>query len=377
MEGRASFHDGGTAARHEVRLRLSEDNQALVIEGDSLPAPLRWPLADLRALGDHADAARLVVTRHADHVPDALPRDPARLVIEDPRLIEWLHRTRPRLHRRDLRAGTGRRVALRLGGALAAVLLMLFVILPSMAGTLARLLPVEREVAFGRTVTAQMERMLGAESPGSLDCEAPGGTAALEAMVARLTEGRALDYDLRVRVLDSGMVNAFAAPGGQIVVMRGLLDKAEGPDMVAAVLAHEIGHVVHRDPTRNALRAAGSVGLLGLLFGDFTGGAAMVLLADRLINASYGQEAETQADIYAHAMLRDAGLPPAALAEMFERFRDLGGEVDGALAHFMSHPRLSERIDGARAAPPPEGAVTPALDPGQWRALQGICGAPD
>ncbi|WP_417724337.1 M48 family metallopeptidase [Salipiger sp.] len=372
MRGKARFYDGLTAIRHEVEVRLSEDSTALLISGTTLPAPLRWPLPDLRALRDHGDPAQVVVTRHLE-VEDNAPRDPARLLIDDPEMAEWLRRTRPRLWRRDVKQGTGRRIAIRAGVAVGAVLLMLFVILPSMADTLARLLPVEREVAFGRSVTAQMARFLGGETAEQITCTSPDGNEALQRMVDRLTDGADLGYDLNVVVFDNEMVNAFAAPGGQVVIVRGLIDKADSPDMVAAVLAHEIGHVVHRDPTRGALRAAGSVGLLGLMFGDFTGGAAMAFLADRLLNAQYSQEAESQADRFAHAMLRDADLPPGALADMFERFRAMGGDISGPLAHFMSHPRLGTRIDAARAATPDDQPARPSLDAAGWAALRGIC----
>ncbi|MBN9888613.1 M48 family metallopeptidase [Salipiger abyssi] len=372
MKGDAHLYDGRSAARHAVHVELSRDLQALVITGEALPEPLVWPLPDLRALGDHADDSQIVLARHRETEDESL-RDPARLVVEDPEMVAWLRRTRPRLNRKDLRTGTGRRIALRLGGALAAVALMLFVILPALANTLAGLLPLEKEIAFGRSVKAQMERFLGATEVGALDCDEPDGQAALDRMVARLTEGQDLDYPLEVSVIDHKMMNAFAAPGGQIVVVRGLLDKADGPDMVAAVLAHEIGHVVHRDPTRHALRSAGSVGLLGLVFGDFTGGAAMVFLAERLINASYSQSAEAEADAYAHEALLAAGLPPSALGDMFETFRAEFGDREGPMAHFASHPQLSARIAAARAATPEGLPDRPVLDAAEWQALKTIC----
>lgn len=373
IEASAHLYDGLSARRHEVTLRLDRDRGALEITGETLAAPLLWPLPDLRALDGHADTEQMVLTRH-EEVEDVTPRDPARLIIHDPEMIDWLHRSRPRLYRRDLRKGTMRKLALRLGGAVGAVALMLFVILPAMAGTLARVLPVEREVAFGRAVKAQMEQMLGGDDTGSLICDAPAGRAALDSMVTRLLGDMDIGYDLDVAVFDHDMMNAFAAPGGQLVIIRGLLDKAETPEMVAAVLAHEIGHVAHRDPTRNALRTAGSVGLLGLLFGDFTGGAVVIALTERiLINARYSQKAETEADAFAHDMLRNAALPPAALADMFEIFRNEAGDVEGPMAHFLSHPRLADRIDAARAAPTAQGSSDPVLNASDWEALQHIC----
>ena len=372
MQGAAHLYDGQSATRHPVQVVLSRERQALVITGAGHAAPLIWPLQDLRELHDHADDGQLILTRHLETGDESL-RDPARLVIEDPEMTAWLRRTRPRLARRDLRAGTWRRIGLRAGGALAAVLLMIFVILPALAGTLSRLIPMEKEIAFGRDVKAQIERVFGATEAGELDCSAPDGVAALDRMVARLTEGQEIGYPLDVSVIDHEMMNAFAMPGGQIVVMRGLLEGADGPDMVAAVLAHEIGHVVHRDPTRNALRTAGSVGLLGLLFGDFSGGAAMVFLGERMISASYSRDAEAKADAFAFDMLRSAGLPPSALGDMFERFRQKFGDDDGPGTHFASHPRLSDRIAAAGAASTGDSPHRPALSPQDWRALQDIC----
>ena len=168
MQGAAHLYDGRSAARHAVEVALSREQQALVITGDGLEAPLVWPLQDLRELHDHADDDQLILTRHLETEDESL-RDTARLVVEDPEMVAWLRRTRPRLTRRDLREGTWRRVALRAGGALAAVLLMIFVILPALAGTLSRLIPVEKEIAFGRGVKAQIERWKPRLSPEGPD----------------------------------------------------------------------------------------------------------------------------------------------------------------------------------------------------------------
>ncbi|SEL86237.1 Peptidase family M48 [Roseivivax marinus] len=373
MDTTARFSDGLTAATREVRVRLSADRLALMIEGAGTDAPLRWPLGELRALPDHSRPDEIVLT-HVEPHGDETQVQAARLVVSEPDAVAWLHRTRPALFSRPHRPGTARRLALYGGGALAAVVLMLFVILPALAGTLAGMLPPEREQAFGQTVLRQMERVLGAEDAGALDCSSTDGRAALDLMTARLTEGRDLAYDIDVRVFDHDMVNAFAAPGGQIVLIRGMLDLAEGRDEIAAVLAHEIGHVEARDPTRAALRTAGSVGLLGLLFGDFAGGAVMLTLAERLIDASYSQKAEARADRYAYGLLREAQVEPAALGDLFETLAGEAGEAPGALSHFLSHPRLSDRVEAARAATREDAETRPILDDAAWTDLRNICG---
>ncbi|MFW2544380.1 M48 family metallopeptidase [Primorskyibacter sp. 2E107] len=372
MQGtEAAFFDGLSAGRHRVHVALSTDRLALEITGDSLPDTLRWPLQDLRAPRDHADTARLTVMRF-EPGQDEAQRHEARLVIEDPDLIAWLHKTRPNLFRRDLHLGILRKLGLYAGGAITAVLLLLFVIIPAMANTLARVIPIEREIAFGQTVTAQMERMLGGSTLGSLRCTNPAGRVALDRMAQRLTQAQDMEYDISLQVLDHAMMNAFAAPGGQIVILRGLLDKAGHPDQVAGVLAHEIGHVESRDATRNALRAAGSAGILTMLLGDFTGGAAIAFVGEHMLNASYTREAEGAADRFALGMLQAAQVDTGGLATFFDLVAQETGEfrLPGYLA---SHPDTPERAARARQTAETQSDTTPILSNADWQALKRIC----
>lgn len=199
------------------------------------------------------------------------------------------------------------------------------------------------------------------------------GRAALNDLAASLAPATPEGVEVSVYVLNHDMINAFALPGGYVVFFRGLIDAAETPEEVAAVFAHEIGHVVSRDPTRHALRSAGSIGVLGLLFGDFAGGAVVLFLTERLIDANYSQAAEEAADTFAHKVLQDAGVSPAALGDMFERLRDEHGDNEGIISHFLSHPTLSDRIEKAQAAAPADGDWSPILTEEQWADLQSIC----
>lgn len=367
---KAQFFDGMSAKRHHVWVAMSEDNQALTIQGDSLPQSLRWRLMDLRALADASDKNRLTVTRHADS-DDEAPRDTARLVVTDPDLVDWLHKTRPDLFRADVRKGTGRKVATYAMGALAACALMIFVILPAMANTMARIIPIEREIAFGKTVTANMERLLGGSRIRSLGCSDPDGTAALNAMLTRLTASRDMQYQVEVQVFNHEMINAFAAPGGQVVLLRGLLEEANSPDEVAGVLAHEIAHVENRDATRQALRAAGSAGLLTMILGDFTGGAAIAVIGEHMLSASYSREAEADADRFALAMLQDAGVSAQGFATFFDVIDDL---QDFELPEYLAtHPTTSDRAAEARALANTQVNTQPILSDTEWRALKAIC----
>lgn len=360
----AIWFDGDDATSHKVFVVLDDEGQGLLVieDGEERDA---WPYADLRALPDQAGDDQLVLALDGDET--------ARLVLSsrDAPLIRSRARkltARPPVRHKG-------RLAAWAVGAVGSVALIIFGLVPLMANQLAGYLPPAGEKALGDATLHQIRQALNDTGMGELPfCEAPAGLAALTVIERRLTEQAQLPVDISVQVLDHPMVNAFALPGGNIVIFRGLIAKAGTPEEVAAVLAHEMGHVAARDPTRIALRSAGSIGVLGLLFGDFAGGALVLFLTNRIIQADYTREAEAAADSYAHDLLRRAALPPSAIATLFQRIIDGGdGEEAGIVQHFLSHPAMGDRIAAALAATP-EGQVTePLLSQGQWDALKAIC----
>jgi predicted Zn-dependent protease len=362
MTAFADYFDGHSAVVRRVAVAL--EPSALVL---TLPegAPVRWLLPDLRAIPDQASPRTLVLT--------SVTHPLARLHLTDPTLRQQVAARAPGLRNGQPVRGRGRIAAWALA-AIASVALIIFVLVPTMANQLAAILPPEGEKALGDATLDQIRTALDETGlEGVAACETPKGRAALDRLTARILAGVDLPYELTVTVLDHEMVNAFALPGGHIVFFRGLIEEAETPEEVAAVFAHELGHVVARDPARGALRTAGSIGVLGLLFGDFAGGAAVLFLVERLIEASYSQGAEAAADAFAHDRLRAADLPPAALGTFFTRLRDEYGDAEGIVAHFLSHPALGDRIARAAAAGAGQGPTRPALSAAEWAALRAIC----
>ena len=358
----ATYFDGVSAARRQVVARRDGDGLKIVEPGTGGTLAV-WPVDRLIEHREERDTGVLVLG----------PRDgDARLQVTGDGIIRDLRSALPDLAGEGVPWPMVRKVAFFGIAGIGSVVLLIFVILPAMAGTLARMIPPEQEIAFGESVHRQIEWFLGAEETGELVCTGTEGRSALEALTDRVADPTGLHVPLTVTVFDHSLVNAFALPGGQVVIFRGLIEAAETPDEVAAVLAHEIGHVAARDPTRIALQTAGSAGLLGLVLGDFAGGTIALALANQLISANYSQEAETAADAYAHERLRQAGLPPEALGTMFERLQEEFGESSGFVTHFSSHPRLADRIAAARDAPAPR-TPRPSLTEPEWDALRSIC----
>jgi Zn-dependent protease with chaperone function len=361
----AQFLDGVTPLPRTARLTIEEGAApALLIDPEGL-APRRWPLAGLRRRRDQAVRDELVL--HAEGA------GPARLIVTDPEARRILAARCP-LDRRPRATGTGRLLAWGAAAVLSVAVILTWLV-PALADRLAGFLPPEGERVLGE---ATFEQVRSALARGGMElplCENPDGRAALARMTGRLTEGLDLPAELEVHVLDVPMINAVALPGGIVVLFRGLIDTAEHPDEVAGVLAHEIGHVAARDPTRIALRTAGSVGVLGLLLGDFAGGTVVLLLTERMLRADYSRAAEAGADRFAHDLLARAGMRPSAVADLMGRFGDDDPEGAAALLeHFASHPATGDRIAAARAADAAlAGPPVPSLDAEGWRALREIC----
>ncbi len=359
---RALHFDGKTAAPRENHLRFDDTARALVDDRDD---GLSWAFADLRRLSDQAGDGQVILRLKGDATQ--------RLMIRDADAIRLIEARAPDLDRAPPVPGIWRLWAWG-GAAIASVALIIFILVPVIADRLAGFLPPEGERALGEATFEQIRSALDDTGFDGLQvCEDADGLAAIAKMEARLTETAELPTDLTVHVLDSPIVNAFALPGGFVVFFDGLIKEAGTPEEIAAVFAHEVGHVAARDPTRIALRSAGSIGVLGLLLGDFAGGAAVLFLTERVIQADYTQEAEAAADAYAHEMLLAANLPPSAIATLFERLTVEGEEHPDIVQHFMSHPRSSDRIASAIAATPEDVDFTPILTDAEWQALRAIC----
>lgn len=124
---------------------------------------------------------------------------------------------------------------------------------------------------------------------------------------------------LLIRASEDIGPNAMALPGGTMLLTDDMVRLLQhDSDVIAGVLAHELGHVQHRHGVRMLVQ----VGVLGFvtstLWGDYSGVLATVPLW--LGQAHYSREAEREADTYSVTVLRDAGLSPAVMVRLFERF---------------------------------------------------------
>lgn len=156
-------------------------------------------------------------------------------------------------------------------------------------------------------------------------------------------------------IIDSSEVNAFAAPGGYVLISRGLYDLLADDGEVGAVLGHEISHVVQRDHyqviRKQALTAAGTeiaasqVNVGGGIAGDFAKGYVAKHGA-RIAVARLDRGAEFRSDEAAEIYLARAGFNPLALYAVLQKMTALGTASAKLAQLYKTHPPLGDRLDG-------------------------------
>lgn len=358
----ARYFDGVTARPSDVIVQISEAGLTVVAaEGGETCAA--WPAGDVRLVEKPVPGAELRLRLEGTGA--------ARIVFPDDAPLSALRTRCPDLFRFSpgLRQ-SWRPVLFWGGGALASLAFLFLVAIPFLAARGADWIPDAVQADLGESVADQLAGTFSDKQGDDAFCSSPDGDRVLEALTARLLAQTDYDGPVTVRVVASPVVNAFALPGGQILLFQGLLDFAPDSEAVAGVLAHEIGHILHRHPMEVFLKNVGAGALIGLLFGDVTGGTLVVVGAQLYLQASYGQEAETEADKEAIAILNDAGIRADTYAEFFARLRTRDGEAEGVLALLSTHPGHEEREARVRATATGTG---PALDNEAWAALQSIC----
>lgn len=253
--------------------------------------------------------------------------------------------------------------------ALVSVLVILFVVIPQFAGTLARFVPPSVERWLGERITYGLSVAL-VERQGKTWCATQGGREALNAIVARVLPDH--QSKLTIRVVQSNVVNAFAAPGGHVTVTSGIIEYAGSPEALAGIIAHEAGHASMGHAMESVMRYAMLASVLGAVTGDFGFGLS-ALASERLLTAAYSQEKERAADAYAFEALRRGGVSPVPMADFFGNLRRDRGDEPSWFGVIASHPAAAEREATLRAAVAGE-QTDPLLSVGEWTSLRMICG---
>jgi predicted Zn-dependent protease len=351
--GRGSYYDGQSSRRREIDIRFAATLE--LSEAGAVVA--RWGYDDIRRVEAAGGRKRYRNVREPDT---------ARLEIDDPALAETIERTCKRLadDKRGQKRALGKILLLCLAAAVSVVLAAIYG-MPLLADRIALVVPAGVEVKLGDAVDGQVRSLFR----GTACTNAPG-KAALTKIVQAIDGAHKSHVPLIAAVIDNRVPNAFALPGGRIYVLRGLLDRAQSQDEVMGVLAHEVGHVVHRHGLRKVFQSGGTAFLLGALFGDVFGGAAILYASQQLLDSAYSRDAETEADGHAAKVMAGLGRSGVAMGRFMARLEKAEG-LDLPV-FFRSHPLTSERIAFLEKLEKPV-VGKPILTDEEWAALKAIC----
>jgi Zn-dependent protease with chaperone function len=356
------YLDGQTAVRYRVTVAIQPDGLRIMRED---APPMWWRFVEIRQTQGAFRGEPVRLERGDTESPEAI-------IVDDEGFADALRRVTAAS--RGLRIA-GRRahwllVSLAAGAAAVAVGLAGYLWgIPHLADTAAARMPAAWEERLGEVVLNHL-------APPDARCADARRFEVLRGIVQTLAASAPPSpYTYRVYVVDDPLINAFAAPGGFIVMHHGLLKVTERPEELAGVLAHEISHVVARHGTRALARELSLRALISIATGDVSGLNQAIGAAGQLGTLRYRRADEEEADREGFAMLVAARIDPGGMISFLERLRRERPDLPRGFEYLSTHPATENRIAALRQrAATTRVAARPLLPGYRWADIVGICG---
>ena len=327
----ASFYDGKTSEKRDVQVHFYASGE-LVIRG--LEDELKYPLTDVRI------SARVGNTPRSLYLPggakcETLDNDAIDALLKQHgrhRGSAWLHIMESKL----------RYVALAL--VITTIVAWGFVQygIPLLAKHVAQALPASVDAALGKEGLAVMDRLFFAPSELS-----PARQRELDAIFSdvAMASDDGHDFELMFRKSPRIGPNAFALPSGIVVITDELVTLSRNDNELIAVLAHEVGHVVHRHALRRVLQGSAVVLVIAAVTGDVTSITSLAAtIPVMLVEAKYSRDFEHEADEYSLQYLRANDIPPRHFADILQRMEQSSPATSEVPSYLSTHPATRERV---------------------------------
>ena len=243
--------------------------------------------------------------------------------------------------------------------------------IPWLALPITALIPVTWEQQLGQFIANEI-------APPESQCQDLQLEKALETISNTLSQPlQSNPYRFTITVVDKPTFNALAAPGGNILVFRGLLKETDTPEELAGVLAHEMQHILLRHGMRMLVQQISMAFVVAALSGDASGIMTFGLQAAHTLQSlSYSRGAEEQADEQGLHLLLRANIDPKGMIAFFDNLKDK--HQPGLLPQYLStHPSADERMSRLKAisenSTPQQ--TNPLLSQSDWSQIRELCGA--
>lgn len=302
-------------------------------EQEGLNTILTWDMGDIETVFDHSlQATRISYTKDRN----------SKLIIDGKEPLAYIQELQAAQnkpwHKRGKTKEKGRSLLL-FSGIIGLLIIAYFLLVPWLSEKMASTVSIATEEQFGDAVYNALQSSMNEDREAGLllneffrEMKMPG------------------DYNIRITVVNDNIVNAFALPGGHIVVYSALLSRLKTYPELAALLSHEYVHVNNKHATRSIFRQLGSRVFLSLLFGKFGSVTSiMVDQADNLKSLKYSRRLEKEADMDGLMLLKERGIDPEGFARLLQHLEKStpGSELPELLT---SHPDLASRVAYIREA---------------------------
>lgn len=232
-----------------------------------------------------------------------------------------------------------------------------------LSGALAQTIPVSTEAEIGKSF---FEQTLS-NSPATRDSATVAVLKKCAQIVEGFSNGRA--YAFRVVIVEDSIKNAFALPGGYIVIYRGILELMENQDEFFGLLGHESGHVYLQHGFKRIIRSA-LIGLtVAVVFGD-VGGISAILIdnSQALLNLAHDRAEESAADNFGFEALEKKGADTFGIVTLFEKLDNANGDKQ-MLPFLSTHPETGARITELKKKRPRRSSKK-FLSESEWQTLK-------
>ncbi len=300
-----------------------------------------------------------------------LEKNSEMLIVEDRAFLQAIHEIAPGrtvFHNPRFRRYRTTLTGLSAVAIIAIGLAIFFFGIPMLTDLVVVYLPVSWEEKLGAQVVLLFV-------PEETRIDEPNCQKAIERMASLLMETEpSSPYRLQIILKRDPLINAFAAPGGYIVIHDSLIKKTRAPEELAAVLAHEIQHVLQRHSMRAILRELSIGAIFSALSGDAGGLHHALEIVRTLGGLRFSRQDEAEADQKGMQMLQRAKIDPKGMVTFFETLKKELGDIPHFLSYVSTHPRTEERIDRLKQMVAQSDCESVALLPDiDWSDIQKIC----
>lgn len=331
-EYQAVYYDGKSPVRHNVVVTITRDGLKIVKADNTF---LWWSLDEINQTNDVYSEDEVKLERGKE--------TPEILLIDDISFIQTLKDISPSVKRNFKPVVSNTRwlryaLSILIGSILTIIILYKW-LLPAFADFAANFVPVSWEEKLGKNYKEYFVTEYEV-------CEEKELTERIDQIKQKLVKTiNKTDYKYNITILDSGFVNAFALPGGEVVIFKGLIEKSKRPEELAGVMAHEMQHIEQKHSTKILIKNTAFDLFLSTITGSSDGVGTAINVAKTVGLLAYRRSEEASADTEGLKMLIDARIDPNGLTDFFHTMKKEYGNMPDIFKYISTHPDTEDRID--------------------------------